>query len=773
MWYTNAGFIYSNGDLLTQSATVKGPLLTLLLGLSIRLFSPTYMVTKFVSLIAGSLLPIIVFFLGSELFNKKVGLLSALIVSINPLLIFYHGLVYREPLFSLAWTSCIYFALRGFKGNTFYSIIGGVFFALSSVTIELGIFAGIGFILIFLLQKFLRNEKASKFEYKNLDIFFFSALLTITPFLVKDYLTYHDPFLQWQSLDFLVDIVPISPSVVMGAYVGILALSIPYAMIFKLYRSNNKRRRRFSRFSTPTKPSRHIKVSLGSLYAILIVLVMLVAVYEVLKGPGPAAKAGLGAIKLFEILAFPESMGFLLIVSILTLIYVAKSSRDVVLILSAFLFSAAGLAWGITSHYGYWLDLSFGEILTFLPNTPLDNAFRYVTSYIPLLVIFASYGIFLFAEKSVHKAVGRDEKKAERIRLLKTAVILILTLAIVFQFTYADILLAKKAQRDFDALEKEYGWAVEWLSVRGSPIVYSFNSMFREQYGQNKVVLLKDESLLDIARRASLERIEFIVSDIFGVYSEAQQALLFGGFYEDPSRVGLDRFQLVKSYKGWPRVQIFKISMVEPDQTALVVQNEDWGQNWVSFLSERYLVDTVDDDEDLTSHFSWGYKVIVLTEIKRHLTNDELNILQQRVASGTVLIVNGLSPAYMNLIANGYWIGATNFVEAPGDAKWKIKFTENALSISSQVSLNQSYALYSSSMWSSPTGLTEIEEDVVVYATRVEDGAAAIYSKIHIEGAVIFSGVRHSYATGTEDFGIYINFVEALLKKAIDKTLFP
>jgi hypothetical protein len=706
------------------------------------------------------------------LFNRKVGLLSALIVSINPLLIFYHGLVYREPLYSLVWTGCIYFALRGFKGNTLYSIIGGVLFALSSVTIELGIFTGIGFILIFSFQKFLRNEKASKSTYKNLDIFFFSALLAITPFLVKDYLTYNDPFLQWQSLDFLLDIVPISPSVIMGAYLGLLTLSIPYVLIFKLYRLNNRHRRRFSRFAPPPKRSNPIKFSSVSLYAILISLTTLVVFYEILKGPGPAAKAGLGAIKLFEVLTFPECMGFLLIISIITLIYVAKSSRDVVLILSALLFSAAGLAWGITSHYGYWLDLSFNEILTFLPNSPLDNAFRYVSSYIPLLVIFASYGIFLFAEKSVHKAVGKDEKKAEKIRMLKTAVVLILTLTVVFQFIYADIILAKKAQRDSDALEKEYGLAVEWLSVRGSPIVYCFNSKFREQYGQNKVVLLKDESLMDIARRASLERIEFIVSDIFGAYSEAQQALLFGGFYEDPSRVGLERFQLVKSYKGWPRVQIFKISIVEPDQTALVVQHEDWGQNWVSSLSRSYLVDAVDDEDDLTSHFSWGYKVIVLAEIKRSLTNDELNILQQRVASGTVLIVNGLSPAYMNLAANGYWIGATNFVEAPSDAKWKIKFTESALLISSQVSLNQSYALYSSSMWSSPTGLTGIKEDVIVYAIRVEDGAAAIFAKTHVEGAIIFSGIRHSYATGAEDYDTYIDFVEILIEKATDKTLF-
>jgi len=770
MWYTDAGVKYSNGDLLTRSATSKGPLLTLLLGLSIRIFGPTYMVTKFVSLIAGSLLPIIVFFLGSELFGKKVGLLSALIVSINPLLIFYHGLIYREPLYSLTWISCIYFALRGFKGHTLYSIIGGIFFALSSVTIELGIFAGIGFILYFAFQKFLKNKKTRKFAYKNLDIFFLSALLTITPFLVKDYLTYKEAFIQWSKLGFMTDFIPITPSVIMLSYVCLMALSIPYMLIFKLYRFDIRYRRRFSGFASPLNHSKRIKISL---YAVLIILAMLIIFYEALKGPGPAAEMGMGLIKLFEVLAFPESMGFLLIISILTLIYVARSSSDVVLILSALLFSAAGLAWGITSHYGYWLDLSFDEILAYLPNSPLDNAFRYVSSYVPLFTIFASYGIFLLAEKSVRKIVGGGKKKAKRTRMLEATVILMLTLIVIFQFIYADGLLVEKAQRDSPALEKEYGLAVEWFSRRGSPIVYSFNSMFKEQYGQNKVVLLNDESLMEIARRASFEKIEFIVSDIFGAYSEAQQALLFGGFYEDPSRVGLNRFQLVTSHKSWPMVQIFKISIVEPNQTALVVQHEDWGQEWVSFLSESYLVDAVNDEKDLASHFSGDYKLIVLADIKRTLTNNEINILQQKVANGVVLIVNGLSPAYMNLGTNGYWIGATNFVEAPRDAKWKIRFTENALSVSSEIELNKSYALYSSSTYSSPTGLTGIEEDVVVYATRVEDGAAAIFAKPHVDGVVIFSGVRPSYAAAAEDYGEYINFVESLLEKATDKTLFP
>ncbi|MFQ5821923.1 MAG: ArnT family glycosyltransferase, partial [Candidatus Heimdallarchaeota archaeon] len=522
MWYTHAGVKYSNGDWLTPRTTAKGPLLTLLLGLSMRIFGPTYMVTKFVSLIAGSLLPIIVFFLGSELFGKRVGLLSALIISINPLLIFYHGLVYRETLYALTWTSCIYFALRGFKGNTLYSIIGGVFFAFSSVTIELGIFAGMGFVLYFLFQKFLRSKEIRKVEYKNLDIFFLSGFLTLIPFIARNYLAYNEPFIQWRSLEFLEAFVPIATSTLMWVYVGLMALSIPYALVFKVFRVRFRRRHQYS---LNRLMSRHTKTIKISLFVFSIVISTLVIIYEVFKGPGPAAKVAMGLIKLLEVLAFPESMGFLLILSVLTLIYVARSSSDVVLILFALLFSAAGVAWGITTHYGHWVGLSFDEILAYLPYSPLDNAFRYVSSYIPLLTIFAGYGIFLLAEKSTRKLIVSTRKKAKKTRVLKTVMLCALISAVLFQFVYADMLLRVKARRDINSLQKRYEIVVNWLSKQGSPAIYGFNPMLKEVYGEDRVVLLSDESLTDIAQRASDEKIKFIVSDIFGAYSDAQLAL--------------------------------------------------------------------------------------------------------------------------------------------------------------------------------------------------------------------------------------------------------
>lgn len=773
MWYIHAGVNYSNGNWLSPSATWKGPLLTVLLGLSIQFFGSSFMVTKFVSLIAGSLLPVITFLLGSELFGKKVGFLSALIVAINPLLIFYHGLVYREILFSFTWTTSIYFALRGFKGNIVYSIIGGSLLALSSVVIELGIFMWIGFAIYILFERVLNEKQSKKQRYKNLDIFIFSAFLTLVPFIVKNYFTYESPLIQWS--DYFKDFTELVPmfygqeTAIFGIYVGLMALSLPLAIMLKRFRAHSRHRKKYSSFPSINLNSRNIKIFL---LAFLTVMATAIVLYEFLKGPGPFARLAVGLVKLLQSLAFPESMGFLLIFSIVTMVYTLKSSRDVALIISAFVFSAAGLAWGITTHYLTMTGLQFGQILLYYQWDPLDNAFRYVSSYIPFLAIFACYGIFLFAEKLIDKQFGQIETRAKKAQLIKITFALALVLAILFQFVYADASLRVKAQRDYNSLQEKYEPVVDLLSSMGSPVVYGFNPMLKELYGNDKVVLLNDEGLMEIGRRASNEDIRFIVSDIFGSYSDAQLALYFGGLYDDTSFIGLNRFRLVESFQGWPDVQVFEISKIEATETALVAQHEDWGQAWVTFLSETFLVDVANDKDDLKPYFSGDYKVIVLTELQRSLTNDELNVLRQNVENGATLIISGLAPAYMDLESNGYWIGASDFVEAPQDAKWSVKFTESALTILGDIDIEKNYAFYTSSPYSSPTGLTGIEDSVVVYAER-EEGAIAIFAKPYVNGIIIFSGVRPSPVTSAIDYDSYIDFITNIIEKANDKTLFP
>lgn len=653
------------------------------------------------------------------------------------------------------WTGWIYFTIVGLKGKKFHSIIGGILFAFSSVTIPVGIFAAIGFVSFLFLNKVFRPKKVPIFEYKNLDLHFASAFLALLPFLVRNYLAYNDPFIEWR--EFAGFFPPI-----MWIYIGLMGLSIPYMLL-----SPHARARLFiyplRLYSFSNSIRKNFKFTKILLIGLVCIFSSAIVIYEILQGPGVFAKIFIGFVKLLETLNSFEALGFLSIFSFLVMLYAIYSFHEAMLGVFALFFCVSGLALGITAHYMVYVNLSFEQVLSYSPTWPMDNRFRYVTSYIPFLTILASYGIYQIIDK-ISSTIVSKKNKLQLNNLLKVVITFFLILLIIFQFNFANESVVARTQRTSGDLETNYSPVLQWLYDQGSPTIYSFNSMWPDRYGTDKVVVLnRNEGLVDIVKRASSEKIEYLVVDIFGEYTDAQISLFLGGLTDDISFYRLQSFELVKSYKSWPMVQIFKISQIVHTQTALVVQHQDWGDEWVNFLSKKYFVDAVDDEEDLASHFSEDYDLIVLADLKRTLTNDELNSLKEEVASGIKLIVNGLSPFYMQLETNGYWIGATNFVEAPKDAKWAIEFTDNATKITSEIGLDRNYVLYTNSSYSSPSGLIGIEEDVVVYATRVEDKAAVIYAKPHFDGVVIFSGVRHSYSVTTNDYTAYINFIEKLL----------
>jgi len=796
--YSYSALLYSRGEWLSPNATPKGFLLVSIMAFFYKIFGPTLLAGQLVSLLFGGLLPIITFFLGAELFNKKTGLLSAFIVSINPLLILYSCLIFREMLFSFTLMCCIYFALRGFKGSTFYSILAGIFFALSSITIEIGIFAGIGFILYFIVQKTLKN-KGRLGELKNLDVFFCSAFFTMIPLFIRDYLVNGDFFFSWTTFEYFT--IPIQ------VYISLIGLSVPYVVLFRVFF-------RQAKLPSVDRFSNVIKVSLVGFISLATVLI--VGYFSGLFSNALtllAAQSFTGFVKFIEYMAFPESLGlFLIVFSLVGIVYGLKSHDTralTIFCLIVFLFSYAVRATVLSQSYHFWEGYGVIDLLMWSgglqPVTwPFQIIFRYPLPFFPLFSIFASYGIFFLCDKLPSKlnktptngsATKKNEhsrknkkRKIDKNQVFKTGLVSIMVLVILFGYFYAqEDLFARADSHDsyqnprLPANVEPPWWIreggegtslIDWLHSQGSPPVYSFNSMFKKQYGEDKVILLNgNEDLLDIVNRARQDRVEFIISDAWGAYSDAQFELYRAGFNDRQPRFegqSVGYYELVRSYSRWHMAQVFRITL--PERMALVVQGTaSTGGPWINFLSNMsfpYLVQVVDDAQHLTEFLTADYEVIVLTEIQRRLENDELEMLRERVEKGTVLIMSGIAPAYVNLNENSYWLGAKTFVEAPKDAKWNITFTEDALNVLPQLNLDRSYALYSQSLYSSPTGCTGIEPDVAIYANRVEDGAVTIFAKPYYNGVVIFSGVRHVHALKAADYDIYKNFIENLLEKS-------
>jgi hypothetical protein len=792
--YSYAASLYSNGNWLSTAATPKGFLLISFMSLFYKIFGPTLLAGQLVSLLFGSLLPVVTFYLCLELFNKKIGLLAAFIVSINPLLILYSSLIFREMMFSFMWICSLYFGLRGFKGNTFYAILGGIFFGLASMTIEIGIFAAIGFVLFFLIQKTLMN-KDELGEYKNLDVFLCSGFLTLIPLFIRDYLSRGDFFFSWVTFEYY-------PTALI-AYISLIGLSMPYVVLFRvLFRQ--------PRLPEINRLSKIIKISIVG--SILLVTVLIVGSFSGLFSEGLpflAAQSFTGFVKFVEYLAFPEALGvFLILLSLVGIIYGLKSHKTrlpIIFCLIVFLFTYAVRAALVSENYRVFGDYSLIQLLTWSGGLqqvtwPFQVIFRYFIPFISLFAIFASYGIFFICGTLSTKLVNGIHnrpvlennvhltRKIARSQIFKALLVSIMVLVVLFAYFYAQADLFARADshdsyknptRPADASVsswmREGGESfslIDWLHSQGSPIVYSYNSQFKEIYGKDKVILLTgNENLLDIAKRAGRDEVHFIISDAFGAYSGTQFELYRAGFYErQPIFRGqpIGYYELVRSYKHWHQAQVFRISA--PERMALVVQgSQSTGAPWVSLLSNSspsYIVQTVDDEERLTEYFNNDYDLIVITEIQRYLEEDELTLLKEKVEGGTILIINGISPPYMNLEENSDWLGAQNFAEAPKDAKWNVSFTVDAVAVSSEIDLDRSYTFYSENVYSSPTGCTDVDSDATIYAIRNEDGAVVIFAKPYGNGVVIFSGVRHTHASKTFDYEPYINFIQKLLNKS-------
>ncbi len=179
------------GDYLTPSTygelgiwTGKPPMLMWLMSLSYQAFGVTNFATRFFVPIFGALSLLFVFYLGKKLYNRTVGLLSALVL--GTFTTFYsfatHAMI-DVPLTCFILGSLYFFILSMDGGKTAirYAALGGVCFGLAFLTKQTGALL-IPAILIIYLVASKRSVRA--FAAKPFAVFLGVGLLVAAPWLV-------------------------------------------------------------------------------------------------------------------------------------------------------------------------------------------------------------------------------------------------------------------------------------------------------------------------------------------------------------------------------------------------------------------------------------------------------------------------------------------------------------------------------------------------------------------------------------------------------------
>ena len=150
---------------------------------------------KFNSIIIGKILDLIfsltaiylTYLVGKKIFSKKVGLISALILSLTSLFIMFTGLILTEPLaITLSLLGILFFINQK---NAFKIFLAGFFVALSFLTkFPQGIiFAALIFILIIKKDKLIT-------KIKNLTSITIGFFIPIMPYLIFNYFRYQNIF---------------------------------------------------------------------------------------------------------------------------------------------------------------------------------------------------------------------------------------------------------------------------------------------------------------------------------------------------------------------------------------------------------------------------------------------------------------------------------------------------------------------------------------------------------------------------------------------------
>jgi 4-amino-4-deoxy-L-arabinose transferase-like glycosyltransferase len=139
-----------------------------------------------ISTVFGSLIVLPVFYLGRELFNDKIGVLSALFASVHPFLFISSGSVLTESTYRFFLTTSVLFGWKAFSKSVSYHIL---LFSLFTTFAYLTKPEAIGILFIFSLWVLWINPPSGKRHWKKrvgiILVALFGFLVFASPYLMK------------------------------------------------------------------------------------------------------------------------------------------------------------------------------------------------------------------------------------------------------------------------------------------------------------------------------------------------------------------------------------------------------------------------------------------------------------------------------------------------------------------------------------------------------------------------------------------------------------
>ena len=167
-------------------STFRPPLYPLFLALIFYLFRSIF-AAKLIQILLSTFNVFILYLMSKRIFDEKVGLISALIFSLYPNLIFFSHTLWTETLFVFLLVSSIYFLIEfRYTQRNLLLLLSGLTWGLASLTRSLLFyFLPIIFLWFMIFEKGRHKEKIIHFS-----LFAIITLITIAPWTYRNYLVY-------------------------------------------------------------------------------------------------------------------------------------------------------------------------------------------------------------------------------------------------------------------------------------------------------------------------------------------------------------------------------------------------------------------------------------------------------------------------------------------------------------------------------------------------------------------------------------------------------
>jgi tetratricopeptide (TPR) repeat protein len=135
LWHHLWAVDIANGDLIGKEAFFRAPLYPYFLGLIYSVFGVNYFTARLIQMIIGSLNCVLVYNLGGKIFNNKVGIIAATIVTFYGPLIYFDAEYLMPVLIIFFNCTALLLSFEAFKKNkTVLWFASGILFGLSVIT---------------------------------------------------------------------------------------------------------------------------------------------------------------------------------------------------------------------------------------------------------------------------------------------------------------------------------------------------------------------------------------------------------------------------------------------------------------------------------------------------------------------------------------------------------------------------------------------------------------------------------------------------------------